>query len=228
MKYEYDIVRSDRNTVSIAIKNDCRIEVRAPLRMSDSEIERLVRTKEKWIEKHLNDKLESNRQSADFRPGIGSDLIFMGKKYKICKSEEPTAGFDGEKFYVPDFLEDDEIKEPLIKVYKKLAEKLIKQKVREYSRVMRLSPSGVKINSAKTRWGSCSGKNSLNFSWYLILGSDEVIDYVVVHELAHIKEHNHSNRFWAVVESVLPDYRKRQKELIALQKNIGGYVRYFS
>ncbi|MCR4616363.1 MAG: M48 family metallopeptidase [Clostridiales bacterium] len=228
MKYDYNILRSDRKTVSIAIKDDCRIEVRAPLKMSDREIEKLVLSKEKWIEKHLKDKLESRRQSDNFSLDIGGDLMFRGKVYQLYKSEYSTAGFDGEKFYVPEFADSEIIRESLIKVYKKLAEKLIKQRVREYSKIMALSPSNVKINSAKTRWGSCSGKNSLNFSLYLVLGSDEIIDYVVVHELAHIKEHNHSNRFWAVVESVLPDYRKRQKELIALQKRIGVYVKYFS
>ncbi|MDR2568929.1 MAG: M48 family metallopeptidase, partial [Oscillospiraceae bacterium] len=69
-------------------------------------------------------------------------------------------------------------------------------------------------------WGSCSAKKSLNFSWRLIMADEDVIDYVVVHELAHLIEMNHSVRFWAVVERVLPDYRERQKWLRELQRKL--------
>jgi hypothetical protein len=85
---------------------------------------------------------------------------------------------------------------------------------------MSVTPIAVKINSAKTRWGSCSNKKSLNFSWRLIMADDDVIDYVVVHELAHLREMNHSPRFWAVVEAVLPDYRERKLKLRALQAKL--------
>ena len=87
---------------------------------------------------------------------------------------------------------------------------------------MNVTPIAVKVNSAKTRWGSCSGRNSINFSWRLIMADDDVIDYVIVHELAHIKEHNHSDRFWAVVASVLPDYKMRQAKLKILQKKLAS------
>lgn len=70
-----------------------------------------------------------------------------------------------------------------------------------------------KINSAKTRWGSMSGKKSVNFSWRLILADDDIIDVVVVHELAHIKQMNHSDKFWAEVEKILPDWQEREKRL---------------
>ena len=85
---------------------------------------------------------------------------------------------------------------------------------------MSVTPSAVRINGAKTRWGSCSGKKSINFSWRLIMASDDVIDYVVVHELAHLLELNHSARFWAVVEKILPDCRERRKQLRELQKRL--------
>ena len=80
--------------------------------------------------------------------------------------------------------------------------------------------TAVKINSAKGRWGSCSGKNSLNFSWRTVLASDDAIDYVVVHELAHTIEHNHSSRFWNIVEKTLPDYRRRESEFKALSDRL--------
>ena len=82
-----------------------------------------------------------------------------------------------------------------------------------YSAIMGLSPQNVKISSAKKRFGSCSSKNSINYSWRLMLYPPEAIDYVVVHELAHIRHKNHGREFYALVESVLPDYKSRRKLL---------------
>lgn len=82
-----------------------------------------------------------------------------------------------------------------------------------YARVMGLEPAGITITGAKTRFGSCSGKNRLSFSWRLMRYPQGAIDYVVVHELAHIRHKNHSREFYALIEGVLPDYRARQKLL---------------
>ena len=86
----------------------------------------------------------------------------------------------------------------------------IPQRVAHYAPLMGVTPTGIKITSARTRFGSCNGKNSLCFSWRLMLYPAEAVDYVVVHELAHIRHHNHSKEFWAFVESAMPDYRTRQ------------------
>ena len=86
-------------------------------------------------------------------------------------------------------------------------------KVRYYADLMGLYPTGLKITSAKTRFGSCSGKNSICFSWRLMDYPEPAIDYVVVHELAHIAHHDHSPQFWALVERYLPDYRQRRAML---------------
>ncbi len=93
------------------------------------------------------------------------------------------------------------------------AQAVIPEKVRYYSEIMGLYPQSVKITSAKTRFGSCSGKNRLCFSLYLMQYPDEAVDYVVVHELAHIRHHNHSAQFYRLIERYLPDYKERIKLL---------------
>lgn len=93
------------------------------------------------------------------------------------------------------------------------AAEIIPKRVEYYAKEMGVQPMGIKITSAKTRFGSCSGKNSLCFSWRLMLYPPEAVDYVVVHELAHIREKNHSPAFYAVVASVLPDYKAREQLL---------------
>lgn len=93
------------------------------------------------------------------------------------------------------------------------AAEIIPKRVEYYAKIMGVQPAGIRITSAKTRFGSCSGKNSLCFSWRLMLYPFDAVDYVVVHELAHIREKNHSAAFYAVVASVLPDYKAREQLL---------------
>ena len=105
------------------------------------------------------------------------------------------------------------LSEQQIATLKKAAKEYIPNRVLEYSEIMGLKPSGIKITSARTRFGSCSGKNSLCFSYLLMQKPIEAVDYVIVHELAHIKHKNHGKRFYALVEKYMPDYRERNRLL---------------
>lgn len=98
-----------------------------------------------------------------------------------------------------------------LKLLRKKAKEVLPEKVKYYSKIMGVSPKSIKINSAKKRYGSCSGENNINFSLYLMDKDERFIDYVVVHELAHIRHHNHSKAFYSFIESVLPDYKERKK-----------------
>ena len=91
--------------------------------------------------------------------------------------------------------------------------KFIPVRVEYYAELMGVSYGRITIREQKTRWGSCSCKGNLNFNWKLMLMPPEILDYVVVHELAHRKEMNHSRDFWKIVEQVLPDYQERRKRL---------------
>ena len=104
----------------------------------------------------------------------------------------------------------DSLDEQRIEELKRLAKSTIPKKVEHYASLMNVNPTGIKITSAKKRFGSCSGKNSLCFSYLLMLYPDEAVDYVVVHELAHIKHHNHSTAFYKFVSKFLPDYKLRE------------------
>lgn len=168
MIFTYEIIRSKRKTISISVDNQCNITVRAPLKMSDNEIEGFVSEKKKWLEKAVAEQM---------------------RKAKTAKT----------------YSDED------IKLLRKKAKKVIPEKVEYFSSVMGVEPSSVKINSAKKRYGSCSGKNALNFSLYLMDKDERFIDYVVVHELAHIVHHNHSKDFYAFIEKFMPDYKERMK-----------------
>ena len=97
--------------------------------------------------------------------------------------------------------------------YKKQARKVITERVQFYARKYGFKVAKIRISSARTRWGSYSSKGTLSFTWRLVMAPLEIIDYVVVHELCHSKELNHSKAFWAQVESILPYYKRRRKWL---------------
>ena len=98
-------------------------------------------------------------------------------------------------------------------IYVQRAKAILPSKIEYYSKRMGVYPTGMTITSARTRFGSCSGKNRLSFSWRLMAYPEAAIDYVVVHELAHIRHKDHSRAFYGFIESVLPDYRDRIKLL---------------
>ncbi len=98
--------------------------------------------------------------------------------------------------------------------------KIIPQKVEYYANLMNVIPTKLNITHAKKRWGSCSYKNSTSFSHRVMLLPDDLIDYIVVHELSHIKEKNHSKNFYNVVEKYLPDYKEREKKLREIEKTL--------
>jgi len=243
---EYELTRSKRKTLAIHIKNG-RVEVRAPLKMPQRDIDRFVTSKEKWI----TDRLARSREQAERREAFtldyGDMVVYRGREYPIVAREGKYAGFDdsaeggaveddtvvdgavvygavvdGAVFYMPPGLQPGRIKAACVIIYRMLAKRDLTIKTLDFAKRMGENPTAVKITGAKTRWGSCSSMKSINFSWRLIMADDDVIDYVVIHELAHLAEMNHSDRFWAIVEGVLPDFRKRKARLRELQKRLSA------
>lgn len=109
------------------------------------------------------------------------------------------------------------------RLYREKAREIFQAKAEYYSRVMGVTFGRIAIRDQKTRWGSCSEQGNLNFNWRLIFAPAGVLDYVVVHELAHRREMNHSARFWKVVEETMPEYRKYVRWL---KENGKGLHRY--
>ncbi|MCL2221575.1 MAG: M48 family metallopeptidase [Oscillospiraceae bacterium] len=217
---DYTLTRSVRKTIALHVR-DGSIEVRAPLKSPQSIIDNFVSSKEKWIEDKLLYFRDRAEQRANFHLNYGDCILYRGKKYPIESRFADFVGFEDDRFYVPAGLSSGEIKEACIQIYRKLAKQEIVSRTQFFAEQMSVTPTAIRVNGAKTRWGSCSSKKSLNFSWRLIMADDDLIDYVVVHELAHLSEMNHSNRFWSIIESVLPDYKRRKAKLKELHLNLG-------
>ena len=117
--------------------------------------------------------------------------------------------FDGRKFKLPE-----ENSRAYVAMWmRRSSESIFSERVEYFAEAMGVTPIAVKVTNARTRWGSCSSKGSINLSWRLIMARGELIDYVVVHELAHLSEMNHSDRFWKIVGQYMPDYRALRSEL---------------
>ena len=219
-KIEYSLIRSNRKTLALYVR-DSGVEVRAPFHMTRKEIDSFVNGKQEWVERMITKNADLAEKKALFEVDYGSRVPYRGREYIVGGIPERKVFFDN-AFCVPVYLNPDQVKRACVQIYRMLARRDLTAKVQDYATQMGVEPLGLKINGAKTRWGSCSAKKNLNFSWRLMMADDEVIDYVVVHELAHIKEMNHSPRFWSVVEGVLPDYKTRQSRLKKLQKKLNA------
>ncbi|MDR0490402.1 MAG: M48 family metallopeptidase [Oscillospiraceae bacterium] len=216
---DYTLTRSNRKTIAIHV-TDRGVEVRAPLKASKYDINKFVASKEKWIRDKLAQSNERLEQREKFSLTYGSSILYRGKNCLISAKPGNMVSFADEQFYMPPDLSPEQVMRACVQIYRLLAKRDLTHKVLDFAKQMSVMPIAVKINGAKARWGSCSGKKSINFSWRLIMAEDDVIDYVVVHELAHITEMNHSVSFWAIVQNVLPDYRDRKKRLEELQKKL--------
>ncbi|MDR2532787.1 MAG: M48 family metallopeptidase [Oscillospiraceae bacterium] len=219
MDIAYILNRSKRRTIAIYIR-DGGVEVRAPMRTSVREIEQFLSEKQKWILTHLSQSKEQSERKQGFTLNYGDKVLYSGKQYAITPSSSGRIGVSNDSFYIPAGLPCEQIKSACVEIYKILAKSDFTLKVYDYAAKMSVMPTSVRVNSATSRWGSCSAKKSLNFSWRLIMADDDVIDYVIVHELAHLLEMNHSVRFWAVVERVMPDYRERKVKLKELHQKL--------
>lgn len=214
----YRLVRSKRRTLAIHLTPSGEVEVRAPLRLSKEIIEGFLAQKQAWLAEktaHLAALAESRAAFSRLGPAV---LPLLGRDYLVREGGGRGATFDGEAFLLPKgegF--------PLGAVealYRRLAASTLRPLVDRWAGQMGLCPTAVRITGATTRWGSCSGKNSLNFSWRLMLAPLPAVEYVVVHELAHIREHNHSLQFWALVGEMLPDYPAQKALLRKVQERL--------
>ncbi|MBQ8868999.1 MAG: M48 family metallopeptidase [Oscillospiraceae bacterium] len=165
---------------------------------------RVVRSKRKSLAIEVTRELEVIVRAPFFVTDAQIERFVEGHREWLKKAIERVR--ERRENYTP--LSDEQIA-----TLKKAAKDYIPAKVMEYSALMGLKPSGIKITSARTRFGSCSGKNSLCFSYLLMQKPLEAVDYVIVHELAHIKHKDHGKRFYALIEKYMPDYRERNKLL---------------
>jgi hypothetical protein len=140
----------------------------------------------------------------------GAIFPYLGRSYRVNVGDvEEYAITDGSIVLSAEKVRESSFKEVLQRFYRKEAEKIIREMLAAYAEKLGLRYNTVRFKNQKTRWGSCSHSRNLNFNWRLAMAPREIIEYIIVHELIHLDERNHSARFWQKLSRVLPDYKKR-------------------
>ncbi|OGO33327.1 MAG: hypothetical protein A2Z16_11590 [Chloroflexi bacterium RBG_16_54_18] len=207
------IIRSKTKSIALIVQRDGRLVVRAPLRTPQAHIEAVLSAKEGWIreKQELNRRLWREQAPRTFNGG--EEFLYLGKSYRLAIVEQQKQALEfRDGFYLrrSGIEQGGSIFE---KWYRERARMIFSERVELYARRHEMQYKSIRISGARTRWGSCGAKGTLNFSWRLAMAPLEVIDYVVIHELAHLEEKNHSRRYWERVERLMPDYRQRRQWL---------------
>lgn len=203
--------RKRRKTISLQITRQSAVIVSAPYFTSANEIESFVEQKYDWIQKNIQRQKEQRIHAVEKLYISGEYFYYLGEPYplKLFFQQNLPVGlvFWRNRFYLncPDGRENR--KSYFIEWYRTRAGKYFTEQVEHLSRRLQLLPQSMRITSARTRWGSCSGADNLAFSFRLIMAPPVVIDYVIIHELMHIKEKNHSAQFWKLIETAMPEYK---------------------
>lgn len=203
------IVYSNRRTISLTVNRMGEVILRAPKRISQSSLQKFVQRHQDWIlKRHAEAKLKQKKFVE------GELFWYLGKQYPLLILEAPKRRllFENAQFFISR-QQLHKARNLFLDWYKNQALEVLPDRVNHYASAMGLSPKKVSIRKAETRWGSCSRAGNINFSSRLVMAPREIIDSVVVHELAHLAHHNHSKSFYQLVEKFYPNYKAAKKWL---------------
>jgi predicted metal-dependent hydrolase len=211
MELEYKIVRSPkRKKLTITVERDRAIIVHAPDGASDETIHRVVDAKRQWLLAKL--RHPQKYQDRPHPPGKevvnGESAPYLGKDYRIEIAETASGEVEFSRSFVVPASHQTRRRVVLRDWYIARAQEKILGRTEQHARALGVTFTTAKIVDNRYRWGSCTVKNSVNFNWRLIKAPMFVIDYVIVHELAHLLEANHTSRFWSIVRANSPTMEK--------------------
>ena len=220
--FSINIKRSDRKkTVSFQVERGL-VKVLAPKHLDKVKLDKIIKSKSKWIKNKLSkiDEILPYRKK-DYVSG--EDFMYLGKHYKlkVIKGQKYNVKLS-DKYLTLDIklhTKDEKIKRLLKKWYFENAEKYLKEITSELSLKNNLNFKSVKVRNYRSRWGSCSSIGSIFYNWKIIMAPKKIIRYVVLHELAHTKFHNHSPRFWSYLKSKYGDI-EYSKNWLVKNKNL--------
>lgn len=206
------IIRSKRKTIALQIAVDGELIVRVPQWASTKVINTALREKALWIEKHRERALSKKSVLHKYQEGehfwyLGEELVLQITSNYSRRLERTSNGFILSKYF------QHRGQELFIAWYLDQARQIFSERAHLWATSMGIPYKTLRVTSARTRWGSCSHRSTINFSWRLILQPLWVVDYVVVHELAHIVHSNHGQLFWQLVKSTYPRYSEARASL---------------
>jgi predicted metal-dependent hydrolase len=218
----YRLERSARRTVGMRISPEGLL-VRAPKRISQDQIERLLLTKINWIVSKLKFHQENLVGPVTWQDGttlwlLGNEITLRVSRDSRNRDVTHEPGVLHVALPTPE--DGTAIARKVVSWYRKQAMADFKRRLELLAAKLGVETPRLFLSNASTRWGSCNSKGEIRLNWKLIQAPPHIISYVAAHELAHLRKMNHSPRFWAVVESIFPDYKKAEKELKQLSPRL--------
>jgi hypothetical protein len=216
-RVEYLLVRR-RGRRGVGLKVDAEgLTVSAPLSIPVHRVERLVRESESWVLRKIAIWRERRVPAPRWEEGASIPYLGGALSLRFVPGRRAAASLDGGELVVAAPSHDPEtVRRAVVAWYRRTALPHLAHRAFVFSRLAGLAPPRVMLSSAGSRWGSCNSRREVRLAWRLIKARAELIDYVVCHELAHLRHMNHSREFWSEVERLCPDYRRLRDELEAM------------
>lgn len=214
-----EVVRTSRTKTASVRVQEGKVSVVVPRTLPDTRIEALVSRKSLWIK----EKLRIHDSSLVVRPKeyvSGESFTYLGRNYrlKVKTASEPSVSLLAGRLVValPDAKNrPDRVRSALTGWFRQHADVKLTEKADRYARIVGVTPSSVGVKTFRSRWGSCSAGGRILFNWQIVIAPNRIVDYVVAHELCHLRQHDHSPAFWKCVERVIPDYQECREWLKA-------------
>lgn len=211
----YQLERRQRRTVGLKITAEGLV-VHAPKRLTQSLLESLIAQKADWIQKKLHAQKQNKIPALQWQNG--EHLLLLGNTVTLSVRHDPRSRAVNHQpglleLAMPNHEEAPAVARKVLQWYKKQALTDFARRLEIFSAKLGVTLPKLLISNARTRWGSCNTKKEIRLNWRLLQAPPHLINYVICHELAHLKEMNHSAKFWAVVASIYPDYKAAEKEL---------------
>ena len=211
---EYVLVRRHgRRGVGLKVDEN-GLTVNAPSTMPLAKVEALVRESERWVLRKIAEWSHRKLAPVQWREGERVPFLGGGLALRLARGSRSRADRkDAELWVVTRKGTDPEIEQAVVRWYKRVAHSYLAERLNALAVAARLPQPTLTISSAMARWGSCSSKREVRLAWRLVKAPPDLVDYVICHELAHLRHMDHSNAFWAEVERQCPDYRQRRARL---------------
>ena len=216
----YTINKAKIKNIYITIENG-EVVIKAPWYTTRNQIQEVVESKRDWIMKKLEEYNVSPRKAKEYEDGekfqILGESYYLNIYYKDINNAILNVENEKIEIILPlSYAEEDnteQIKKMIDKMYYMIAEKEVESAMEKTRKMVALAPEEYKIKKIKYAWGTCSSRKVITINQNLMMYSRKAIEYVVLHEICHLKYMNHSKKFWEMVESYMPDYKEAEKEL---------------
>ena len=203
--FPFTLVRTHRKKSASIKIIEGEVKITIPKRLSQSGLKELIRKKSPWV-------LEKLRVQAEMEPIVpkayvsGESFTYLGTNYRLNLIHNSKEGvkLKGGQLLVG---ADGDVRAALVAWYQHHAEERLGENTVRYAKLLGVVPNSIVVREYKSRWGSCSCHGDIRYNWKIIIAPNRIVDYVVVHELCHILQHNHSSAFWSSVERVIPNYK---------------------